>query len=84
MEAASRSLRKITPQHLTDLIDQIVKDRIDDSQLAEVPITFEDLTKIKGSFTLTLLNMLHSRVAYPPAGGAAAEPKDDGKPASTT
>jgi len=85
IEAASRSLKKVTPQHLGDLIDQIVKERIDDGQLAEAPITFEDLAKIKTSFALTLLNMLHSRVAYPPANSAVpsapAESKDDDKPA---
>lgn len=67
IEAASRSMRKITPQHLGELIDQIFRDRIEDGQLEEAPITFEELSKIKSSFTFTLLNMLHSRVGYTPA-----------------
>ncbi len=66
IEAASRSMRKITRQHLGELIDQIFKDRMDDGQLDKAPLTLEDLGKIKASFTLTLLNMLHSRIAYPP------------------
>ena len=66
IEAASRSLRKVTPQHLGELIDGIFKDRIEDGQLEESPLTFEELTKIKSSFTFTLLNMLHSRVGYAP------------------
>jgi len=90
VEAASRTLRKITPHNLGELIDKIVKERVDDGQLAEAPITFEDLTKIKNSFALTLLNMLHSRVAYPPAAGEAeaapapaAEPRTNSEPAPT-
>jgi putative nucleotidyltransferase with HDIG domain len=67
VEAASRSLRRITPQHLGELIDQIFRDRSEDNQLDEAPVTFEELTKIKSSFTFTLLNMLHSRVGYAPA-----------------
>jgi putative nucleotidyltransferase with HDIG domain len=73
VEAASRSMRKVTPQHLGELIDQIFKDRFEDGQLDEAPLTLEDLSKIKASFTLTLLNMLHSRVAYPPQLGKAEE-----------
>jgi len=65
VEAASRSLRKVTPQHLGEIIDQIFRDRMEDGQLDEAPITFEELSKIKTSFTFTLLNMLHGRVAYP-------------------
>lgn len=77
VEAASRSLRKITPQHLAELIDQIFHERIEDGQLDECPLTFEEITKIKSSFNFTLLNMLHSRVAYPPAE-SGAEPRASG------
>ena len=65
VEAATRSLRKVTPQHLGEIIDQIFSDRMDDGQLDEAPVTFEEIAKIKTSFTFTLLNMLHGRVAYP-------------------
>ncbi|MFA6286910.1 MAG: HDIG domain-containing metalloprotein [Opitutaceae bacterium] len=67
VEAASRSLRKVTPQHLGELIDQIFHDRMEDGQLDEAPLTLEELGKIKTSFTFTLLNMLHGRVTYPSA-----------------
>ncbi len=72
IEAASRSMRKITPQHLGELIDQIFRDRFEDGQLDESPITIEELNKVKSSFTFTLLNMLHSRVGYTPAEEPAA------------
>jgi putative nucleotidyltransferase with HDIG domain len=66
VEAASRSLRQTTPGQLSELIDRIVHDRIDDGQLDEAPLTFIEITRIKNSFQFTLLNMLHGRVAYPP------------------
>ncbi|HTQ31290.1 MAG TPA: HDIG domain-containing protein [Opitutaceae bacterium] len=75
VEAASRSLRKVTPQHLAELIEQITRERLTDGQLDEAPITLEEISKIKSSFNFTLLNMLHSRVAYPPAGEDKPEPK---------
>jgi len=74
IEAASRSLRKVTPQHLGEIIDQIFRDRMEDGQLDEAPVTFEEIAKIKTSFTFTLLNMLHGRVAYPQEHGAEAVP----------
>ena len=49
--------------------------RVADGQLDEAPLTFEDLAKIRNSFTFTLLNMLHSRVAYAAVGEAPTEAK---------
>ncbi len=64
VEAASRTLRSATAEQLGQLIDVIVANRMTQHQLNETPLTLEDLAKIKNSFTFTLLNMLHSRVAY--------------------
>jgi putative nucleotidyltransferase with HDIG domain len=64
VEAATRSLRTVNAEQLRELIDRIFGDRITEGQLDEAPLTFEELAKIKTSFTLTLLGMLHSRVAY--------------------
>ena len=65
VEAASRSLRTVTPQSLAELIDRLFQERIDDGQLDECPITLAEIAKIKTSFEFTQLNMLHSRIAYP-------------------
>jgi putative nucleotidyltransferase with HDIG domain len=64
-EAASRSMRSATAEQLGQLIESIVNDRIAQGQLNESPLTLEDIAKVKNSFTFTLLNVLHSRVAYP-------------------
>ena len=65
VEAASRSLRTVTPQRMGELIDSVFRHHIEDHQLDESPLTFAEITKIKSSFNLTMLNMLHSRVDYP-------------------
>ena len=75
VEAVTRSVRTITAEKLGALIDRMVADRVADGQLDEAPLTFEDLAKIKNSFTFTLLNMLHSRVVYATPGEPASEAK---------
>ena len=72
VEAATRSLRTVTPQSLSDLLDRLFQERIVEGQLDEAPLTFEEVAKIKTSFTFTLLNMLHSRVAYAGAESPAS------------
>lgn len=67
VEAASRSLRKVTPQNIEELVDSIFEDRIRDGQLNECPITYAQVSAIKRSFNFTLLNSLHARIAYPKA-----------------
>jgi len=65
IEAASRSLKKVTPTAINELLDRIFQDRLEDGQLNDCPITFQEIAVIKKSFSFTLLNMLHSRVEYP-------------------
>jgi putative nucleotidyltransferase with HDIG domain len=72
IEAAARTLPKVSPQHLHEIIDQITRDRLADGQLDESPLTLAEITKIKESFAHTLLNMLHGRVAYPGSATATA------------
>jgi putative nucleotidyltransferase with HDIG domain len=73
IEATTRSLRQVRAEDLQETINRIVNERIGDGQLDDAPLTLEEITRIKNSFQFTLLNMLHSRVAYPPAEKAAAE-----------
>lgn len=63
-EAAARSLNKPTRHGITTLVDNIVKSKIDDGQLDDCPITVKQISKIKESFVFTMMNMMHSRVAY--------------------
>lgn len=75
VEAATRTLRKVTPQSLGELIDALFHERVGDGQLDESPLTFEEIAKIKSSFTFTLLNMLHARIEYPAETAAAGPAK---------
>jgi len=79
IEAITRSVRTITAEKLASIIERLVSERVADGQLDEAPITFEDLAKIKNSFTFTLLNMLHSRMAYSQAGEPPGEPPTEAK-----
>lgn len=84
IEAASRSLKKVTPQAVDELVDGIFRSRLDDRQLDECPLTFEDMCKIRESFCATLLSMLHTRIEYPESDkkGAGKQPRDgEQKPA---
>ncbi|WP_269522456.1 HD family phosphohydrolase [Coraliomargarita parva] len=71
IEAASRSLKKVTQPAVEELIDSLISSRIADGQLDDCPLTFKELEQIRSSFEYTLLNMLHARVEYP------KEEKDD-------
>ena len=67
VEATTRSLRIVDAGALHEVINRTFAERIADGQLDDAPLTLEQLTRIKNSFHFTLLNMLHSRVAYPTA-----------------
>lgn len=73
IEAASRSLKKVTQPNIEELIDKMFQSRIEDGQLDECPLTFQELDKIRKSFIYTLLNMLHARVEYPKDEEATGE-----------
>jgi putative nucleotidyltransferase with HDIG domain len=78
IEAASRSLKKVTQPNIEELIDKMFQSRIDDGQLDECPLTFQELDKIRKSFIYTLLNMLHARIEYPKEeSGPKPEPAKD-------
>ena len=54
-----------SPLAIDELIGKICKDRIEDKQLSDCPLTFEEVRDLKKSFSFTLLNMLHKRIDYP-------------------
>jgi membrane-associated HD superfamily phosphohydrolase len=65
VEAASRSLKKVSQPAVEDLIESIFRSKIEDGQLDKCPLTFQELQQIRSSFARTLLNMLHARIEYP-------------------
>ena len=74
VEAAVRVLHDPTPQKIREVIDRIVRQRIDQGQLKEAPVTLAQLETVKEQFTRVLSGMYHSRIDYPAAsGGITAE-----------
>ena len=73
VESASRSLEKPTPQRIDDLVGDVIERKMDEGLLAECPLTLSDISKLAASFRFTLLNMMHSRIAYPQDEEKAAE-----------
>jgi hypothetical protein len=73
VEAAVRVLHDPTPQKIREVIDRIVRQRIDQGQLRESPITLTQLETVKEQVR-ALSGMYHSRIDYPAAtGGITAE-----------
>jgi len=71
VEAAARSLTEPTPSRIRGVVTRILDARVEDGQLDESPITFEDLAKIRESFIPILTALFHARVHYP--GAPASE-----------
>jgi putative nucleotidyltransferase with HDIG domain len=65
IESASRSLERVTPQKIEQLIHDIVERRLLDGQLKECDLTMRELEAVAESFRNTLQSMMHSRIAYP-------------------
>jgi putative nucleotidyltransferase with HDIG domain len=65
LEAASRSLDEVNEETLTRLVDQIVKEKMEDGQFDECLLTFEELGRVKKALVKSLLAIGHFRVKYP-------------------
>lgn len=65
IEAAVRTIEEPTPQRIEDLVNEMVKRRLDDGELDECPLTLADLRSIKAAFVNVLVGIYHSRVRYP-------------------
>lgn len=65
VEAAARTLVNPTHEQIEELVDRIIRAKMDDGQLDECPLTFADLRTIRDSFVNTLHGMFHQRLKYP-------------------
>ena len=76
IEAAARSLEKPSQERLEALIQSIIRDKGDDGQFDDCPLTFQELREIAKSFGHVLSAMMHERIEYP-----SSEPRTaTGKP----
>ena len=65
VEAASRAMASQSKEKLGQLIDKLVKGKIEDGQLDECDISFNDITLIKQAFLTVLGGAFHERIEYP-------------------
>jgi len=73
VEAAARTLVSPTHDQIEELVDDIIRRKVEDGQLDECPLTFGDLNKIRDSFVSTLHGMFHQRLKYPDQDEAEEE-----------
>jgi putative nucleotidyltransferase with HDIG domain len=74
VEAATRVLNEPTPPRVREVIEHIVKQRLEQGQLREAPLTLQQLELVKEEFARVLNGMYHSRIDYPrSSGGITAE-----------
>ncbi|MDF1502169.1 HDIG domain-containing metalloprotein [Roseisolibacter sp. H3M3-2] len=74
VEASARALSEPTPQKLRELVEHVVRMRIEQGQLRDAPLTLRQLEIAKDQFVRVLLGMHHARIEYPAAsGGVTAE-----------
>ncbi len=65
VEAASRSLTDYTEESISELVNKIIDSQIKEGLLSESPLTFKNIGDIKAILIEKLINMFHSRIAYP-------------------
>ncbi len=65
IEAASRSLEKITPGNMEDLVHDVIDSKLRDGQLDACNLTMAEINTVRRVLILTLSNIMHGRIAYP-------------------
>ena len=65
IEAASRSLKDYSQENVSALVDNIIEGKVDDCQLSCADISLRELNILKDLIKSYLMQMHHSRVAYP-------------------
>jgi len=76
VEASARTLQDPNYSNLENHIDRIVEERLQEGQLSDCPITFQDLKKIKKAFLTILVGVYHSRIKYPGQEKLESEAED--------
>ncbi|MDN5285527.1 MAG: transrane family protein [Mucilaginibacter sp.] len=64
VEAASRSLKEPDEKSISNLVDRIVKYKLDQNQLKDSNITLKDIETIKEIFKRMLMSIYHVRIDY--------------------
>lgn len=65
VEAAARSLADPSPERIREVIESVVRQRLEQGQLRDTPLTLRQLSVVKREFARVLGGMYHGRVDYP-------------------
>ena len=75
VEAAVRSMKEPNADKIRNLVQAIIRDRVQDNQFDECDISLRELTKIEEVMCETLNGMFHTRIEYPK--GALEQPEKE-------
>jgi putative nucleotidyltransferase with HDIG domain len=64
VEAASRVLEEKTEERFSELVSDIIKEKIEDGQFAECELTYAELEQIKRALVKALISHYHLRIKY--------------------
>lgn len=64
VESAVRSLKNPSPEEIDAIIDKIIIERLNDTQLVDSPLTLKDIKTIAATFSRILRGMQHNRIKY--------------------
>ena len=64
-EAAVRSINDPTKGKIEEMVNNIIKARLNEGQLDNCDLTLKDIDKIRKSFVKILLGIYHQRIEYP-------------------
>ncbi|GKX65580.1 hydrolase [Clostridium sp. TW13] len=65
VEAAVRSINDPTKEKIEEMVEKIIKDKLDNGQLDECDLTLKDIKNIKLCFLKALNGIYHQRIEYP-------------------
>ncbi len=65
VEAASRANRPRSVEEIQELVDGLVRSRVEDGQLDGSDLTLRDLQKVRETFVSILQGIYHPRIKYP-------------------
>lgn len=65
VEAAVRSIQNPTKGKIEEMVNNIIKGRLNDGQLDNCDLTLKDLEKIRKAFLKVLSGIYHERIEYP-------------------
>ncbi len=82
IEAASRAMSEPSYQKLENLVGRLIDEKVDEGQLNNCSLTFQDLRIIKENFLNILVGVYHSRIKYPGQDEMEKSGTSQGKPNS--